>query len=161
MNNKNRGMLLEGLINKTIDFYKENEIGIFHKKEIPIKFSSIGKENGKLIVNNAFVSKKSTIDYYGVSNGFFYAFEAKSTNELKLPLKNIKRHQIEYLLSIKDHGGKSFFIIGFISSNEFYLIEPESIMEIESSSLSIEKAREIGKQIKLLYPGILDFVHLA
>lgn len=158
MERKNRGMLLESLINKTISFYKENDIGIFHKKEIPIKFSSVNKNGNQLKVNNAFILQKSTTDYYGLSNGSFYAFEAKSTNDNVLPFKNIKKHQIQYLLEVNKHGGRGFFIIAFATHNKFFIIWPEELMEIERKSLTLDQAEQIGIEITLMYPGILDFI---
>ena len=154
---KNRGMMLESLINKTIIIYKREEVGVFHKKHIPIKFSGIKSEAGKLKVTDGFVSAKSTADYYGVYKSVFVAFEAKSTQESSLPLSNIKEHQTSYLKLIKDHGGVAFYIVGFASHNEYFIVEQEVIDSLDRKSLTIEKARAECFSLELEYPGILDF----
>lgn len=158
---KNRGMMLESLINRTIKFYKTNNIGIFHKKEISISFSKIKEKNGKLKVINGHIKNKSTIDYYGIFNGKFYAFETKSTKLNSLPLKNIKEHQLNYLKKIKKNGGKAFFIIAYQKFDEFFIIEIETIKNLKNiKSLSIKKAREKGVKLEIIYPGILDFLNV-
>ncbi|WP_337902552.1 Holliday junction resolvase RecU, partial [Mesomycoplasma ovipneumoniae] len=40
MNHKNRGMFLEKIINNTIEFYYQNDIAIFHKKNLDIGFKA-------------------------------------------------------------------------------------------------------------------------
>ena len=154
---KNRGMMLESLINKTIIIYKREGVGVFHKKHIPIKFSGIKNEAGKLKVNNGFVSAKSTADYYGIYKSVFVAFEAKSTQDSSLPLSNIKDHQRNYLSLINDHGGIGFYIVGFASYNEYFVVEQHIIDSLERKSLTIQKARAECFALELEYPGILDF----
>ena len=51
---KNRGMLLEELINKTINFYNQEQIGYFAKNHLNVKFQ---KENSKNF-SNAFIKNK-------------------------------------------------------------------------------------------------------
>lgn len=160
MNSKNRGMLLEQLINKTIKLYKENHIALIHKKEVPISFSKIVKDGNKLKVKDGFVKSKSTLDYFGVYNGKFIAFEAKSTKEKSLPFSNIKEHQFKYMSEVVSHGGISFFIIGFYKYNEFYLFNYEVLSHINKKSISIDDARKYGFKLDVVYPGILDFVNL-
>ena len=151
-------MLLEGIINKTINFYKEKEIGIFHKKELPITFSKIDEQKGKFTLVDGIIKNKSTADYYGCHNGSFYAFEAKSTKLNSLPLANIKEHQMQYLEDIQKHGGIAFYIIYFNKFNQFFKLYPESLKKLERKSISLEFAKENGILLELTYPGILDFL---
>ncbi len=157
MNYKNRGMFLESIINKTIVVYAKNNVGIFHKKSLPIIFSKIKREGQSLKVEKGRVTAKSTTDYYGIFQGKFVAFEAKSTKLKSLPLANIKEHQSRYLKQIHLHGGISFYIISYSTYNEFFLIEFIAMEEIEGKSLNIDIARKIGYKLELEYPGILDF----
>lgn len=158
MRHKNRGMMLESIINKTIKFYENNELALFHKKELNISFSKIREEDGKLKIDNGRVKAKSTTDYYGIYNGTFYAFEAKSTNLKSLPIANIKEHQLNYLNKVIKHGGVAFFIIAFQMFDEYYIIKPDIIDSLNRKSLPIEIARKLGKRITLTYPGIIDFI---
>ena len=159
MRDKNRGMLLEKLINNTIDLYKKNDIAIIHKKDLSISFSKIIDDNGSLLIKNGRVKKKSTTDYYGIVNGKFLAFEAKSTLLNSLPVANIKEHQLNYLEDIKRHGGNAFLIVAFQRFDEFFIIKPQTIKNLSSKSLSINIARAEGTSLELTYPGILDFIN--
>lgn len=151
-------MFLETLINKTLKIYAENEVGIFHKKNVPIVFSGIKQnENGKPEIERGWISTKSTTDYYGIYKGIYIAFEAKSTNLHSLPLSNIKDHQMTYIKQINHHGGVGFFIILFADYDEYYLVTVDVIEQIESKSLSIDECRAKAFRIELVYPGILDF----
>lgn len=157
---KNRGMMLESIINKTIKFYSKNEIALFHKKELNISFSHIKEEQGKLKINNGRIKTKSTADYYGIHNGKFIAFEAKSTLLTSLPIVNIKEHQINYLDKIITHGGISFFIVCFQKYDEYFIIKPNIIRNLDRKSLSIDTARNEGIKMEFIFPGILDFLKL-
>ena len=154
MNTKNRGMFLESIINKTIQLYKLNGIGIFHKKSVPITFSGVKGTNE---IKRGWLSSKSTVDYYGIYQGYFVSFEAKSTNEKSLPLSNIKDHQLDYINQIKAHGGVAFFIVAFSSFDKYFIVEPSVFNKLNKKSLSIELAKKECIELELIYPGILDF----
>lgn len=155
---KNRGMLLESIINKSIVTYKENNIGIFHKKELPITFSKIKDEDGRLRIDNGYIKNKSTADYYGIYKGRFVAFEAKSTKLDFLPMSNIKDHQYYYLKDVSLHGGSCFIIILLASRNEFYAIDINKI-NINNSRITREELQTNGIPLELIYPGIIDFAY--
>ncbi|QBF34389.1 Holliday junction resolvase RecU [Mycoplasmopsis phocirhinis] len=153
--NKNRGMLLEKIINQTILYYEKNGLAVIEKKTLPIKFQ---KMNSNKQVSGAFVFKKSTVDYIGCYNGSFIAFEAKTTNENRLPSSNISPHQIQYLSKISSLGGISFFIIFFSQWDEFYLISAKYLLEHWKKSWTYEEIKNAGYSIELSYPGIIDFL---
>lgn len=155
---KNRGMLLEKIINKTISFYIKNDIALFHKKVIPIRFKSIKNNNKRLFVENAIIMNKSTTDYYGIYKGIFVSFEVKSTDLKYLPIHNIKEHQHNYLRKIEKLGGVSFYIIGFKEEDKYFLVLPKIIEEIHNSQIKINFLEKKGYSIELEYPGILDFL---
>ncbi|WP_029512878.1 Holliday junction resolvase RecU [Mycoplasmopsis iners] len=152
---KNRGMLLENIINRTIEYYKQNKLAYIEKKSLPIKFKSVGQ---KLNLEQAFISNKSTVDYIGCWQGSFIAFEAKSTQEDSLPKDNIKAHQIEYLDLIEQNGGIAFFIVFFSSKDEFYLVEFSLIKPHLNKAIKYEMIKKIGKSLELTFPGIIDFL---
>lgn len=151
-------MFLESLINRTLKIYADNDIGIFHKKNVPVVFSGIkANESGKPEIERGWIATKSTTDYYGIYNGTFIAFEAKSTNLQSLPLSNIKDHQLTYINRINAHGGLGFFIICFATQDEYYLLHPDAIQNMTRKSLSLNECRLKAHRIELVYPGILDF----
>ncbi|MGX9339344.1 Holliday junction resolvase RecU [Mycoplasma sp. 332] len=159
-NFKNRGMLLETIINQTREFYFKNSICIIHKKNLDITFKSVQLHDKKLKLDNAIISSKSSVDYYGIYKGRFLAFEAKSTESDVLPFNNIKQHQIEYLDLIKKHNGIAFWIIYFKPKNLFLLIEHHILQEKfkTKKALHYEEALCWGKKLSLSFPGILNIV---
>ncbi|QJR44027.1 Holliday junction resolvase RecU [Mycoplasma miroungirhinis] len=158
---KNRGMLLESIINKTNEKYYINKIAFCHKKELNIKFKKIVNKNEKLEAKDANIFSKSTVDYYGVYKGKFIAFEAKETDSKTFSLNNIKKHQHNYLLDVTKFGGIGFYIIFFKHFDSFLFInclEMDKIFK-NKKSLSFEEAIKISKKINLIFPGILDYVN--
>lgn len=159
--NKNRGMLLEQIINQSVDYYWKNKIAFIEKKGLPIKFKKVDaslNKNEIKKVEDAYIYKKSTVDYIGCYNGKFVAFEAKSINEDRLPASNIKAHQMKYLLDIIQNHGLGFFIIFFALHDEFYIVEADILATNMKKSLSYEEIKNIGSKIELTYPGIIDFL---
>ncbi|EFF41609.1 Holliday junction resolvase RecU [Mycoplasmopsis alligatoris] len=160
---KNRGMLLETILNKTINYYWSNNIAYIEKKQVPITFKSISNLNGKLSLDNAVVSSKSTVDYIGCYNGAFLAFEAKSTNSEKLEISNIKDHQVEYLNLIHKSGGYALFVIFFSKYNEFYILPINVYHRLISKnprSITKEDIKKYSINVEVTFPGILDFLPL-
>ncbi|WP_029513327.1 Holliday junction resolvase RecU [Mycoplasmopsis primatum] len=156
---KNRGMFLETIINQTINYYANNNIAFIEKKNLPIKFSQLINKKQKISAYDAYVYKKSTVDYIGCYKGKFVAFEAKSTNENFLPKLNIQYHQKEYLQAIMNNGGLAFFIIFFSLYDEFYVVNYQDFLTIEAKNMyRYEWIKKIGKAIPLTFPGIIDFL---
>lgn len=157
-NYKNRGMLLENIINKTIWYYKNNDVAFFEKKDLNVKFNSVKFEKNKKMLLNSFISSKSTVDYYGIYKGKYVTFEAKSTNESVFYFSNIKEHQHKHLKMIKKFGGISFYIILFKKELKIFLIDVEKIKYEEEKSISIKEVENLGYEIKIIFPGIIDFL---
>ena len=158
---KNRGMLLETILNQSNFYYLKNNICLVHKKNLDIKFKSVSKSNNKEnLVSDGKIISKSTVDYYGLWNGKFLAFEAKSTEDKTFSLNNIKSHQIEYLDLVTKFDGIAFYIFYFKIQNEFILImHKDFIKKIKNKkSLQYEEALEIGHKLVRIYPGILDYI---
>lgn len=158
----NRGMLLEKIINNTIHFYMKNEIAFFNKKNLDIKFKKVINSN-VTILENAYISNKSTVDYYGIYNGKYISFEAKSTELNIFPLSNIKEHQHQHLKLIHKLGGWSFYILYFKTKNVFILIDVENMDELmkNKKTISFEQILETGFELEIVFPGIIDFLTLV
>lgn len=119
----NRGMDLEILINKTNQYYLDNNIALVYKKPTPIQ---IVKTDNNLITK-AFFSAPSTLDYNGLYNGNYLEFEAKETScKTSFPLRNIHNHQIEHIRKVIKHQGICFLIIRI--NNLIYLLKGEDFI---------------------------------
>ncbi len=151
---KNRGMLLETIINKTIKQYKDMDIALIHKKNLDVKFASVDNNNH---IKGGVIIAKSTVDYYGIYNGSFIAFEAKSVIGTSIPKGNFKEHQHNYLKTIKKHNGFAFYILLFKDTNEFFFIDI-SMIDYNKKSINLEYIRIHGILLELIYPGVIDFI---
>lgn len=159
-NYKNRGMLLEKLVNNTINFYIKNKIAFFAKKGLDIKFKSVNNYNeNKLSISDAFISSKSTVDYYGVYKGKYVSFEAKSTDENVFYTKNVKDHQHNHLKFIDSLGAKAFYLIMFKKFSKIFIVDVNDF-NISKNSYSYEEALKNWRPLDIVFPGIVDFLEL-
>lgn len=161
INYKNRGMLLESIINNSIHYYNSNKIAYFQKKNLDILFKKVENVNKKPVLSSTIISKKSTVDYYGVYNGRYVCFEAKSTKTNSIPIHNIKEHQHNHLKLINSLGGKAFYIFYFKGINKFYFVDIKNWdLNFQSKkTISINEIKLFGKELTLIFPGILDFLN--
>lgn len=118
MSQANRGRAFEQLIEQANEQYATKNWA--HVTKIPNHWVVIRK--GRQITS-AFPSKKSPIDFIGLSNGRFIAFDAKSTQErTRFPLSNIESHQMDYMQHVTEHGGQAFILLEYAKLQEIYLI---------------------------------------
>ncbi|WP_322908263.1 Holliday junction resolvase RecU [Mycoplasmopsis felis] len=158
---KNKGMFLEAVINKTINYFWQNNIALIQKKGLDLKINKIQKINNKLVVNDSNIYKKSTVDYIGCYNGSFICFEAKSCNEDRFDLSNLKEHQLEYLNLIHNNKGISFVILFFSHINRFFKVNINylnTLFKNKIKSLHINDLIKNSKELFLEFPCILNFL---
>lgn len=158
----NRGMGLEKFINDANLYYSENNIAVITKRPTPINVVKINYARGAQITN-AYFEKQSTTDYNGIYLSKYLDFEAKSTKlKTSFPLSNIYPHQIEHLKKVLSHGGIAFFIVEFISLNEYILMAAKDVIAFYEEGLrkSIPYAyfKEKGKAISLTFNPILNYL---
>lgn len=117
----NRGQSLEMLVDYTNEQYRQKGIAVISKVPTPWKVN-YDRRTGK--VRYAFPDKNHPkwVDYIGHANGIPIAFDAKMTRvETRFDLKNIEKHQMEFLRdwSVK---GLSFLLIEFAKIGEIYAV---------------------------------------
>ena len=94
----NRGMDLEDLINKSNQYYIDNDIALIYKKPTPIGITKTNYKNGTL---QGFFKEQSTLDYNGIYKGYYIDFDAKvTTSKTSFPLSNIHDHQLKHIDAI-------------------------------------------------------------
>lgn len=149
----NKGMYTEALVNKTIDWYKENKIAIFRKSFVPIAFQEDA---------NFFISGTADIDYYGIYQGKYISFEVKETSKNYFLISNIKKHQIETLKEIFFHKGISFLLLNFLNGeNEIWIIFYSQIKKLIEKKIKQIKMSDVSKYgicVPVEYPGIVDWI---
>ncbi len=119
-----RGDALEDLLYYTNQYYHQQQLCRIDKVSTPIKVVDIDSSG---MVTKGFFEKKSTVDFIGIIQGVFVAFDAKETHLKSLPLSNIHAHQIEYMCDINKQGGLAFIIIHFKFNDSYFLVPYEII----------------------------------
>jgi recombination protein U len=129
----NRGKQLETELETTNQYYNSKGIAKIQKIPIPVKVLNLDSRTGK--ITNAFYEKKSTVDYIGTYKSRTIVFDAKETNiETRFDLKNIKRHQHQYLQDQSHCGAIAFLLLRFKSLGETYYLPFELLDNYISNS---------------------------
>ena len=164
INNKNKGMFLEDVINNTNEYYRLNNIALIYKKPTPIQIVKLSTD--KKYIEKAFFKEKSTTDYNGIYKGKYIDFEAKETKlKSSFPLNNIHEHQIRHLNQISKHGGIGFIIVRFTTLNETYLLRNEDLFNFlknsKRKSIPLSYFKEYGFLIKDKYCPRVDYLSIV
>lgn len=160
---KNRGMDLETLINKTNQYYLDNDIAVIYKKPTPIKIIKTNKKENK--ITSAVFNYHSTTDYNGVCNGKYLDFEAKTTiSKTSFPLSNFKNYQLEHFKKVLIQNGLPFVIFELKNYGEFYLLYYKDLIEYfknnKRNSLPVKFIKEKGHRINLMLNPPLDYIKI-
>ena len=121
-----RGSLLEDLINRTNEMYREKGLALIQKIPTPITPITIDKATRHITL--AYFDQKSTVDYIGAVQGIPVCFDAKECATTTFALQNIHPHQVEFMLDFVKQDGIAFFLIYFTSLDIFYYL---SIKELK------------------------------
>ena len=101
-----RGSLLEELINRTNEQYREKKLALIQKVPTPITPIKIDKESRHITL--AYFEKKSTVDYIGVVQSIPVCFDAKECHSDAFPLANIHEHQVRFMQDLSRRGELPF-----------------------------------------------------
>ncbi len=112
-----RGSLLEEMINRTNDKYREHGLALVQKVPTPITPIKIDKENRHITL--AYFEQKSTVDYIGAVQGIPICFDAKECSKDTFMLQNIHEHQVLFMSDFEKQKGISFLIIYYSHRDEF------------------------------------------
>ena len=162
INNKNKGMFLEDVINNTNEYYRLNNIALIYKKPTPIQIVKLSTD--KKYIEKAFFKEKSTTDYNGIYKGKYIDFEAKEcTSTTSFPLKNIKEYQLNHLTKVNDFQGIGFIIFYFTKIEKFYLLYINEINDYiknnsKRSSISLTYFKEKNHEITLNLNFRIDYL---
>ena len=122
-----RGSVLEELINRSNDKYREKNLALIQKIPTPITPIKMDKEHNHITL--AYFDKKSTVDYIGIVQGIPVCFDAKECRTSNFPIQNIHEHQVKFMENFEKQGGISFFLISFTARNEFYYLRLAKLLE--------------------------------
>ena len=155
----NKGMALEEMINRSNEYYKENDIAFITKRPTPIK---VLKTDGNYKITDAVFLSASTLDNVGVFQGHYLDFEAKETSsKIGFPLSNLAQHQLESIELVIKHKGYSFVLVYLKAFEEIYLLDGNFILKAAQSNqkmIPIQDIRTHGIQVKQGYSILLDYI---
>jgi recombination protein U len=114
-----RGSGFEELINMTNRLYMEHNLAVIQKIPTPITPVKMNKQKQ---ITLAYFDSKSTIDYMGVVQGIPICFDAKETQQGRLPIQNIHEHQMEFMDSFETQGGVPFLLVHCDDTDECYFL---------------------------------------
>ena len=164
----NRGMNFESMINRTNEFYRDNDIAVIYKKPIPIQIVGVDyKKRSAAKITEAYYKLPSTTDYNGIYKGKYIDFEAKETkSKTSFPIKNIHEHQVKHLENVKKHGAISFIIVYFKTIERIYFLDSEKVSYYYNRSLkgkksiSLTEFEEDAHLIKEGYRKPVDYISI-
>lgn len=115
-----RGSLLEDLINRTNDKYREQRLALIQKVPTPITPMQIDRESRHITL--AYFNQKSTVDYIGVVQGIPVCFDAKECAGTTFSLQNVHPHQVEFMRQFEQQDGVAFFLLFFSREGIYYYL---------------------------------------
>ena len=115
-----RGSLLEEMINKTNEIYKENNLALIQKIPTPITPMKFDAKTQHITL--AYFEKKSTVDYIGAVQGIPICFEAKECKEDRFPMHNFHDHQVDFMQNFINQDGIVFAIIYYVKREKYYYL---------------------------------------
>ena len=121
-----RGSLFEELIDLTNQLYRQKGLALIQKVPTPITPTAV--DNKARTITQAYFEKKSTVDFIGAAQGLPLCFDAKETQQLNLPLRNIHDHQVEFMEDFRRQGGVAFLLVHFRAKGEMFLLPVETLV---------------------------------
>ena len=122
-----RGSLLEELINRTNEKYREQHLALIQKIPTPITPVRMDQETRRITL--AYFEHRSTVDYIGAVQGIPVCFDAKECRTSNFPIQNIHEHQVVFMENFEKQRGIAFFLISFTARNEFYYLRLAKLLE--------------------------------
>ncbi|WJP97083.1 Holliday junction resolvase RecU [Macrococcus bovicus] len=158
VNTSNRGKWLEDAITACNRMYSLKGVAQIDKIATPMKPKS---RSGQVI--GAKYTEKSTVDFVGtLKGGRSIAFDTKQCKAPRMPLTNIKQHQIDYLTKVHELGGEAFLLILFTTENELYKLDISQLnvlgKELTRQSIPLQWFRDNLEPIRSGNGVIYDYL---
>ncbi|GLB46845.1 Holliday junction resolvase RecU [Philodulcilactobacillus myokoensis] len=163
-----RGMSLEDEVNKSNQYYLENQIAVVHKKPTPIRIVKVNyPKRSAAVIKEAYFDHASTTDYNGVYKGYYIDFDAKETKSLTaFPLRNFHKHQVEHMRQCVRQGGICFALIKFVKTNEIFVFKASDLFyfwdqQNHGGRKSIPKpiVEKLGYQIHYHFQPLIPYIN--
>lgn len=120
-----RGSLLEEIINRTNEHYRESGIALVQKIPTPITPIEIDSANRHITL--AYFDQKSTVDYVGLAQGVPLCFDCKECAQSTFALQNVHDHQVLFMRDFVGNGGVAFLLIYYSEKDTVYFMPYEEL----------------------------------
>ena len=120
-----RGSVLEEMLNRTNEAYREKGLALIQKVPTPITPINIDQESRHITL--AYFEQKSTVDYIGAIQGIPVCFDAKECASDTFALQNIHAHQVDFMGKFEKQGGIAFFLIYYTHKDVLYYLPYEML----------------------------------
>lgn len=163
----NRGQYLEEWVQQANQVYNLKGKAIITKIPTPWKIQrSYSPYTKQYQISGAFPEEKSTVDFGGTASDQSIWFDVKATaNKTSFPLKNIHRHQIEYLRKVAKQGGKAFILVHSKEWNKTWLLWIDQLVrfmaESERKSIPFEWFETHCETVPKSVSIVLDYLPLV
>ena len=127
-----RGSAFEEMVNMTNDLYRQQGLALIQK--IPTPITPIEVNNSEHTITKAYFGEKSTVDYIGVVQGIAVCFDAKETQYKNFPLRNVHRHQLEFMEGFINQDGAAFLLVHFRATQEVFFLPWEQLKKCNEIS---------------------------
>lgn len=164
VSSSDRGMVLEGDVNRSNEHYRRTDRAVVYKKPTPVTIVNVDyPRRSAARITEAYFKVPSTTDYNGIYRGKYIDFEAKECrSRTSFPIKSIHPHQIQHLDAVSRHGAVAFVLIRFVVYDEtYYVIAEELTKHIRScgrSSIPYAWFQQHGYRIKGNYLCPIDYL---
>ncbi len=122
-----RGSVLEDMINRTNEKYRESGLALIQK--IPTPITPINIDHASRHITLAYFEQKSTVDYIGVVQGVPVCFDAKECATDTFALSNIHEHQVEFMREFEAQDGVAFILIYYTHKDYMHYLTFEKLSE--------------------------------
>lgn len=136
-----RGSFLENIVNRTITDYRNKKLALIQKIPTPITVTKLDKGR----ISCGFFDKKSTVDYIGVVQEIPVCFDAKEVDNDTFPIKNIHKHQYEFMEEWENQGGLSFLLIYFKTIDKLYYMRFAELTRLYNRTKKSFNVKELDK----------------
>lgn len=115
-----RGSILEEMVNRTNEQYREQDLALIQK--VPTPITPIRIDNASRHITLAYFEQKSTVDYIGAVQGVPVCFDAKECAQTTFPIANVHPHQVAFMQQFERQKGVAFFLLYFSGEDFFYYL---------------------------------------
>ena len=151
-------MYLEQLVNRTSLYYDANNLGIIEKRQIPTRILKKINEQTAIVKLLA----KAKVDYFVYINNTYCEIECKQTSKTYFNLNLVANHQQQYLQKLNNLNIKAFLLVFFSFYEKIIAINYKDLSQLIKDKklkkkIDFKDFKLYGKEISIVYPGILDF----